>query len=354
MYAYRGADRESKREPCLPLLANNNRPFTCGIRSSTKAVHLFPSSFLSFPLRRESWYWAYGKIDNYLHTCPREREDAESIIFQTRLHFIDYFLFLFSLSFSLARSRSANESTRTKVRKGKKDVDVLRDRCAIRVDEQSRTARIEFWLAVQSDQWSVQKDIYIYVYMYLWISLLSEDKVWSRCRNSVNVEGATHKQVVDLIKSGGDVLTLTVISVTPQEAEKLEPFEDLRYLKILISSLEIKIIIIILSQRTTSTLLSLSYASVDYSEKRSLPISVPDYHVRERKHERYVVFNVHMAGRHLCSRRYREFAALHMALKKEFIGFNFPKLPGKWPFQYSIKIFDSMIYNLYICTYKYI
>lgn len=76
-----------------------------------------------------------------------------------------------------------------------------------------------------------------------------------------------------------------------------------------------------------------SYASVDYSEKRSLPISVPDYHVRERKHERYVVFNVHMAGRHLCSRRYREFAALHMALKKEFIGFNFPKLPGKWPFQ---------------------
>lgn len=170
----------------------------------------------------------------------------------------------------------------------------------------------------------------------------------------MNVEGATHKQVVDLIKSGGDVLTLTVISVTPQEAEKLEPFEDLRYLKILISSLEIKIIIIILSQRTTSTLLSLSYASVDYSEKRSLPISVPDYHVRERKHERYVVFNVHMAGRHLCSRRYREFAALHMALKKEFIGFNFPKLPGKWPFQYSIKIFDSMIYNLYICTYKYI
>lgn len=36
------------------------------------------------------------------------------------------------------------------------------------------------------------------------------------CRNGVNVEGATHKQVVDLIKSGGDVLTLTVISVTQQ------------------------------------------------------------------------------------------------------------------------------------------
>ena len=28
-------------------------------------------------------------------------------------------------------------------------------------------------------------------------------------RNGVNVEGATHKQVVDLIRSGGDKLTLT-------------------------------------------------------------------------------------------------------------------------------------------------
>ena len=40
--------------------------------------------------------------------------------------------------------------------------------------------------------------------------------IFLMCRNSVSVEGATHKQVVDLIKSGGDVLTLTVISVTPQ------------------------------------------------------------------------------------------------------------------------------------------
>lgn len=32
----------------------------------------------------------------------------------------------------------------------------------------------------------------------------------------MNVEGSTHRQVVDLIKSGGDCLTLTVISVTPR------------------------------------------------------------------------------------------------------------------------------------------
>ncbi|XP_075216913.1 sorting nexin 27 isoform X2 [Lycorma delicatula] len=130
--------------------------------------------------------------------------------------------------------------------------------------------------------------------------------------NNVNVEGATHKQVVDLIKSGGDVLTLTVISVTPQEAQRLEPVED-----------------------------QSSYNYIDYSEKRSLPISIPDYHYLEKGGERYVVFNIYMAGRHLCSRRYREFSNLHLNLKKEFVGFNFPKLPGKWPFTLSEQQLDA-------------
>ncbi len=39
----------------------------------------------------------------------------------------------------------------------------------------------------------------------------------------MNVEGSTHKQVVDLIKSCGDSLTLTLISVSPEEADRLEP-----------------------------------------------------------------------------------------------------------------------------------
>ena len=43
------------------------------------------------------------------------------------------------------------------------------------------------------------------------------------CRNNVSVEGATHRQVVELIKSCGDTLTLTVISVSEDEAERLEP-----------------------------------------------------------------------------------------------------------------------------------
>ncbi|XP_076330452.1 sorting nexin 27 isoform X3 [Tachypleus tridentatus] len=130
--------------------------------------------------------------------------------------------------------------------------------------------------------------------------------------NGVNVEGATHKQVVDLIKSGGEKLTLTVISVTPQEAEKLEPSDD-----------------------------SSSYSYIDYSEKRSLPISVPDYNWVEKDSDRFVVYNIYMAGRHLCSRRYREFSNLNNNLKREFPDFNFPKLPGKWPFTLSEQQLDA-------------
>lgn len=133
--------------------------------------------------------------------------------------------------------------------------------------------------------------------------------------NGVNVEGATHKQVVDLIKSGNDKLSLTVISVSPIEAARLDPSEE-----------------------------ATSYNTYhDYSEKRSLPISIPDYTWMEQGvgGEKYVVFSIYMAGRHLCSRRYKEFSNLHNNLKKEFIDFHFPKLPGKWPFALSDQQLDS-------------
>lgn len=171
--------------------------------------------------------------------------------------------------------------------------------------------------------------------------------------NGVNVEGATHKAVVDLIKSGNDELTLTVISVSPHEAAKLEPSEE-----------------------------ATSYSSYyDYSEKRSLPISIPEYtwvesttnsngntnpnscpisngHTKNHDNhhysnnqyggnhdnspgERYVAFSIYMAGRHLCSRRYREFAQLHNNLKREFPDFNFPKMPGKWPLRLSDQQLDT-------------
>ena len=48
-----------------------------------------------------------------------------------------------------------------------------------------------------------------------------------------------------------------------------------------------------------------------------------------------------MSGRQLCSKRYREFAILNQNLKREFSNFNFPKLPGKWPFSLSEQQLDA-------------
>uniref|UniRef100_A0A672F9A5 Sorting nexin 27 n=1 Tax=Salarias fasciatus TaxID=181472 RepID=A0A672F9A5_SALFA len=53
------------------------------------------------------------------------------------------------------------------------------------------------------------------------------------------------------------------------------------------------------------------------------------------------VYNVYMAGRQLCSKRYREFVILHQNLKREFANFTFPKLPGKWPFSLSEQQLDA-------------
>uniref|UniRef100_A0ABI7Z9V8 Sorting nexin 27 n=2 Tax=Felinae TaxID=338152 RepID=A0ABI7Z9V8_FELCA len=131
-------------------------------------------------------------------------------------------------------------------------------------------------------------------------------------RNGVNVEGATHKQVVDLIRAGEKELILTVLSVPPHEADNLDPSED-----------------------------SLGQSFYDYTEKQAVPISVPTYKHVEQNGEKFVVYNVYMAGRQLCSKRYREFAILHQNLKREFANFTFPRLPGKWPFSLSEQQLDA-------------
>ncbi|KAI4811533.1 hypothetical protein KUCAC02_014423 [Chaenocephalus aceratus] len=130
--------------------------------------------------------------------------------------------------------------------------------------------------------------------------------------NGVNVEGATHKQVVDLIRAGERELVLAVLSVPPQEAECLDPGDDVSAL-----------------------------SCYDYSDKQAVPISVPSYKHTELNQEKFVVYNVYMAGRQLCSKRYREFVILHQNLKREYANFTFPKLPGKWPFSLSEQQLDA-------------
>ena len=82
--------------------------------------------------------------------------------------------------------------------------------------------------------------------------------------------------------------------------------------------------------------------SNDYNEKRSLPITIPSYtEVKNKQGDKYIAFNVHMASRHLCSRRYKEFDMFHSLLKREFPDFTFPSFPSKWPFRLSEQQLES-------------
>lgn len=82
-------------------------------------------------------------------------------------------------------------------------------------------------------------------------------------RNGVNVEGATHKQVVDLIRAGERELVLAVLSVPPQEADCLDPGDDVS-----------------------------AQSCYDYSDKQAVPISVPSYKHTELNQEKFVVGEV--------------------------------------------------------------
>lgn len=74
----------------------------------------------------------------------------------------------------------------------------------------------------------------------------------------MSVEGATHKQVVDLIRAGEKELVLAVLSVPTQEADGLEGGEELQ-------------------------------PNYDYSDKQAVPISIPTYKHVEQHSERFVV-----------------------------------------------------------------
>ena len=52
-------------------------------------------------------------------------------------------------------------------------------------------------------------------------------------------------------------------------------------------------------------------SSMDYYERRSVPVTIPDTKkLQDETGKEYVVFNLYMAGKQVASRRYREFDAL--------------------------------------------
>ena len=96
------------------------------------------------------------------------------------------------------------------------------------------------------------------------------------------MEGTDHQSVVQLIRQSGNSVTMVVVSVTDEEARRLEPEG------------------------------SSGMSAMDYYERRSVPVSIPDTKkLTDEVGKEYVVYNIYMAGKQTASRRYREFDALH-------------------------------------------
>uniref|UniRef100_H2YR40 PDZ domain-containing protein n=1 Tax=Ciona savignyi TaxID=51511 RepID=H2YR40_CIOSA len=120
--------------------------------------------------------------------------------------------------------------------------------------------------------------------------------------NGENVEGATHRQVVDLIKSGGNELSMTVISVPAKDAQRLDPDDEFFY---------------------------------DYTDIRTIEITVPKCEHVEEEGSKYVVYCICLKGKLLVKRRYSEFLNMYDELLKIFSDFDYPKFPSKKLFQLS-------------------
>ena len=98
------------------------------------------------------------------------------------------------------------------------------------------------------------------------------------------MEGADHATVVSLIRNSGREVNMVVVSVSEEEARRLEPDGSS----------------------------SGSMSAMDYFERRSVPVSIPDTRkTKDPAGKEFVVFNIYMANKHVVSRRYREFDALN-------------------------------------------
>ena len=107
------------------------------------------------------------------------------------------------------------------------------------------------------------------------------------------MEGADHQSVVQLIRNSGSQVHLVVVSVTVDESRKLEPENT-------------------------------GMSAMDYFERRSVPVSVPDTEkVKDDTGKEYVVYNVYLANKQSASRRYREFDALNNNVSSDMAFFDF-------------------------------
>ena len=133
--------------------------------------------------------------------------------------------------------------------------------------------------------------------------------------NEQRVEGATHAQVVSLIRQGGESLSLTVsilitvalyitpssvqlLSVPPGEASRLDPDDDQFY---------------------------------DYTDKAPINIKIPSYSYSTDNS--FVQYHINLDDELVSMRRYSEFVALQAQIQRLFPDLQMPPLPGKWYFK---------------------
>uniref|UniRef100_UPI00358F35E8 sorting nexin-27-like n=1 Tax=Myxine glutinosa TaxID=7769 RepID=UPI00358F35E8 len=137
--------------------------------------------------------------------------------------------------------------------------------------------------------------------------------------NGIGVEGATHKQVVELIRGGecGE-LSLTLLSVPPPLAARLDPPDDPP----------------VIQPSSYQSAVSTPQPSSDCTTF-GVSVSLASHRHVTRGGERFVEFCVCVEGRIVCSRRYREFSSLHRSLKEAYPLLSLPRLPPKWPFPLS-------------------
>lgn len=87
--------------------------------------------------------------------------------------------------------------------------------------------------------------------------------------------------MVQLIRQSGNTVKMVVLSVSEEDSRRLEPDN------------------------------SAGNSSIDYYERRSVPVTIPTFKkMTDDAGKEYVVFNIYMAGREVSSKRYREFDAL--------------------------------------------
>ena len=122
--------------------------------------------------------------------------------------------------------------------------------------------------------------------------------------NGHPVEGESHSKVIELIKSNTDILRMVLVSIPPRENERLDGE-------------------------------SASYCSEDEFEVQTVDITIPSISQKEEEagSKSVAYYNIYLDGKFLCSHRYRGFFKLQVDLKNKFYQFEFPKFPGKWPFQ---------------------